>query len=500
MKDAVLLAVACLISFPVAGVSAPVGVPDPMDLDAFIGSAMKEYRVPGAAVAVVQDGKTVLVKGYGVRDVAKPTPVDAQTIFQLASVSKVFTAAAAATLVDAGKLGWDTPIIDYLPEFVADDPYVTRYMTMRDLLAMRTGWPAFGGDKLGPFGYSRPEILARLRYLKPAHSFREVATYSNLGYFVAGEVAARAGGTSWNDLVKQRLLAPLGMSRSGTSVKDLADPNSYTPHAIVDGKVQPVTPSDGDTMGAAGSVTSTAADMARWLQLFLDRGRVNGRQIIHPDSVAEMYRRSMTASLTFTELPPISETTGFYYGLGFDSYDYAGQHVIEKAGALAGVRTCMTLVPDRNAGIVVLSNLNLAPFPEAVRAYYLEKLLGRSPEADLKEIAARGRTIAQQFAPRQPPPNPGKFNGALRDLVGVYGNDYYGRCEISLLDGRLRIEFGPARYRAELRHWDNGQFVVEWPGATDVAEAVTFTIGAEGTADSFTDEALGLFTRVAREK
>jgi CubicO group peptidase (beta-lactamase class C family) len=497
MKRAGLLAFACLIGFPLAVPQARARPDSLADLDAFILRTMKEYQVPGAAVAVMEDGKAVLVKGYGLRDGAKRAPVDENTIFQLASVSKVFTAAAAGTLVDAGKLAWDTPIINTLPEFVDYDPYATRYLTMRDLLAMRTGWPEFTGDKLDAFGYNRREILARLRYLKPTHSLREVSSYSNPGYFLAGEVAARAAGTSWNELVEQRLLKPLGMARSGTSVKDLADPNSYTPYALVNSRVQPVAPTDQDTMGAAGAVTSTAADMARWLQLFLGRGRANGRQVLQPETVAEMYRRSMVGRITFTEVPPISEATGFYYGLGFDSYDYAGHQIIEKAGALAGVRTCMTLVPDRNAGIAVLDNLNLAPFPEAVRAYYVEKLLGRAPEADLREIAARGERITKLFAATPPPPNPGKFNGSLRDLVGVYANDYYGRCAISLVGGRLQAEFGPARYRAELKHWRHGQFHLEWPGATDTPDNVTFTIGAEGTADNFTDEALGLFTRVA---
>jgi hypothetical protein len=135
-----------------------------------------------------------------------------------------------------------------------------------------------------------------------------------------------------------------------------------------------------------------------------------------------------------------------------------------------------------------------------VRAYYIETLLGRSPGADLKEIAVRSKALATTFAPKPPPPNPGKFNGALRDLAGVYENDYYRRCEISLVDGRLQIEYGPARYRAGLRHWNNGQFMVDWPGATDGPESVTFAIGAEGTADSFTDEALGAFTKVAEAR
>jgi CubicO group peptidase (beta-lactamase class C family) len=152
-------------------------------LDAFITKALKQYQVPGAAVAVVQDGKPVLLKGYGVRDVTKAGAIDENTIFQLASVTKTLTGAAAATVVDEGKLDWDTPIFNYLPEFVGYDPYMTRFLTERDLLAQRTGWPAYTGDALDSFGYDRAEILRRLRFFKPRYSLREVAQYSNPGFF-----------------------------------------------------------------------------------------------------------------------------------------------------------------------------------------------------------------------------------------------------------------------------------------------------------------------------
>lgn len=468
-------------------------------LDAFIARTLKEYRVPGAAVVAVVDGNVVLAKGYGVRDVTKPGDVDENTIFQLASVTKTFTAAAAATVVDQGTISWDEPIIDYLPEFVDYDPYATRYMSMRDLLAMRTGWPQFTGDKLDDFGYTRAQILQRLRYLKPAYSLREVSQYSNAGYFVAGEAAARAAGTSWNDLVKNRLLVPLGMTRSGTSVHDLADPNATAAHAIVEGAVRKVVPSNQDTMGAAGAVTSTASDLGHWLQLFLNGGTYGGRTILKRDTVAEMEKRSMVGLIEFTELPPISDTTGFYYGLGFDSYDYAGHHVIEKAGALAGVRTDITMLPDRHAGIAILSNLNIVPFPEAVRAYFMEKtVLGTSPDADLREIATRAQQLAGFLDPPKRPAHPAPFAGTLASLTGTYENPLYGRCTISRANTGLEVACGPARDRAPLEHWNNGEFLARWPGATSSGSAMTFTIGKDGTATSYTDDTFGLFTRVQR--
>lgn len=502
----IILGVFALASLVCGCSGSAAGANDPIaDLDAFIAKALKEYQVPGAAVAVVQDGKVALHKGYGVRDVTKPGAVDENTIFQLASVTKTLTAAAAATVVDEGKLDWDKPIFNYLPEFVAYDPYMTCWLTERDLLAMRTGWPAFTGYQLDNFGYDRAEILRRLRYFKPSYSLREVAQYSNPGFFVAGEVAGKVANQSWNDLVQKRLFAPLQMMRSGTVVKGLHDSNQSSPHALVDGKIQVIESSIGDTTGAAGSGTSTAADMAKLMLMFLNKGTYEDKRILKPETVAEIFKRSMVSKIEHPPisevfLPPISDKTGFYYGLGVGSYDYAGHQIIEKVGALAGVRTIIVLVPDKNAGIVILANLHFTAFPEAVRTYYLNQLLGIDPETDQKEIFARNQQMKQLLAPPPAPKNPGKFNGTLQSLVGVYENDYYGRCEI-LPDGNgLKVQFGPAKYPATLKHWNNGAFLMQFPGVSQPPDVTTFMIGEDGTADSFENEALGIFTRVKEKK
>ena len=470
------------------------------NLDAFITRALKQYQVPGAAVAVVQNGKVALLKGYGVRDVTKPGAVDENTIFQLASVTKTLTAAAAATVVDDGKLDWDKPIFNYLPEFVGYDPYMTRWLTERDLLAQRTGWPAFTGDQLDSFGYDRAEILRRLRFFKPRYSLREVAQYSNPGFFLAGEVAARASGQSWNDLVEKRLFKPLEMSRSGTVIKALQDPNATAAHALVDGKIVVVEPSELDVTGAASSGTSTTADMSKLMLMFLNKGTYKDKRVLKAETVEEIFKRSMVSKIDFTDLPPISDKTGFYYGLGVGSYDFAGHQIIEKGGALAGVRTIIVLVPDKNAGIVILANLNLTAFPEAVRAYFLNQVLGIDPETDQKEIFARNEQLKKLMAPPPAPKDPGKFSGTLQSLVGLYENDYYGRCEIVQDGDALKVRCGPAKYPATLKHWNNGAFLMQFPGATQTPTVTTFMIGEDGKAESFENETFGIFTRVKENK
>lgn len=478
-----------------ASYAAP-GHDDMADLDAFIAQAMKDYQVPGAAVAIVENGKIVMAKGYGVRDVTKPDLVDADTIFQLASVTKSLTGAAAATQVDAGKLDWDTPITNYLPEFVGYDPYMTRWLTERDLLAMRTGWPALTGDAVDSFGYDRAEIVRRLRYLEPRYSLRQEAQYSNPGIFVAGEVAARVSGLSWNELVQQKIFTPLGMKRSGTVVKGLSDPNLAAPHVLQNGKAVVVERDVLDTTGAASSATASVSDMAQFVLMLLDKGTYNGTTVLKPETVAEMFKRSMVSEIGFTELPPISEATGFYYGLGVDSFDYDGHQIVEKAGALSGVRTIFTMIPDKNVGIVVLDNMNLAPFPEAVRAYFLNQQLGLDTTLDQKEILAANAQIQKLIAPQPAPTNPIPFAGTLQSLVGTYTNDYYGTCEIVLNGQDLSAVCGPAKYTAKITHYNGGAFDMLFPGATQAALTTTFTIGADGTADSFTTDAWGTFTRV----
>jgi Domain of unknown function (DUF3471)/Beta-lactamase len=292
----------------------------------------------------------------------------------------------------------------------------------------------------------------------------------------------------------------LEMSRSGTVTKGLQDNNATAAHALVDGKIVVVEPSKLDTTGAASSATSTAADMSKLMLMFLNKGTYNSKRVLKPETVEEIFKRSMVSKIDFTDLPPISDKTGFYYGLGVGSYDYAGHHIIEKGGALAGVRTILVLVPDKNAGIVVLANLNLTAFPEAVRAYFLNQLLGIDPETDQKEIFERNQQLKKLMAPPAAPKNPGKFSGTLQSLVGVYENDYYSRCEI-LQDGdALKVRCGPAKYSATLKHWNNGAFLMQFPGATQAPSATTFMIGEEGTADSFETEALGIFTRVREKK
>src|SRR5690242_9941123 len=238
------------------------------DIDTSIARVLKEFQVPGISLAIVKDGTVVIAKGYGVRKLGEPTPVDGKTNFGIASNTKCFTATALGTLVDEGKVEWDAPVIKYLPWFRMYDPYVTHELTVRDLLVHRSGLGLGAGDLLWwpASTYDRHQIASRLRYIPLATSFRSAYAYDNVLYLVAGEVIEALSGTSWEDVISTRILRRIGMSDSNVRHSDAAHGgNVAAPHAKVDGRVRPIAPFDSDNTNPAGGINSSAADLAKWM-------------------------------------------------------------------------------------------------------------------------------------------------------------------------------------------------------------------------------------------
>lgn len=471
---------------------------DAAAIDAFVSETMESMGVPGASVAVIQNGQPVLIEGYGVRDLATGDPVDADTVFQLASNTKPMTSFVLGTLIEEGLFDWDTPIVDVLPELQLWDLYPTRYLTSRDVLAHRSGFPAFGGDLLGHIGYDRAEMLRRLRFVPPAGSFREVAAYSNLGFFIAGEVISRLTGAPWEEAMKERLFTPLGMTRSGPTLFDRpADGNMSANYAMVDGTIQAVPADDHGVYGSAGSAISTANDLARWMQTLMDGGAVSGEQVMQPETVREMLLPSMVSGLSFSEMAPINEYSSFSYGLGWANYNYRGYEVIEKGGALDGIRTVVVFVPALNTGVAVAANLNLTALPEAVRGFVLEQLLGPADVDVQAEIQKAAAFLQSAFTAETPQPeNPTPPSVPLDAFTGTYENDLYSDFQISVDGEGLHLEAGPANKPATLTHVNYNSFLLDWGTVTSIPSIATFTIGSEGLAIGFEEEALGRLDRV----
>jgi CubicO group peptidase (beta-lactamase class C family) len=466
-------------------------------LDAFIQRAMEEYGVPGASVAVVKDNDAIYLKGFGLRKTGSELKVDENTIFQLASVTKTFTAASVGVMVDQGKLGFDEEVINIISYFTLKDPYPTRYTTPRDLLAHRTGLPAFTGDLLDHLGYSREEVIRKVRFVEPACSFREEANYSNIGFFLAGEAAAIAAGSSWEDLVRTSLLKPLAMNRSGFTAGIEKSSNAALPHAVIDGEPRPVPYNKQLVLAPAGAMTSTAADMANYMIMLLDGGKYLGREVLKPETVSQMYRASMVDEPGFAELPPISVNTGFHYGLAWGIYYWKNHKILEKGGALDGMRSITVLVPELKLGITVLANMNLTVIPEAIRAYILEQYLGKAEYDIQAEIKDRSEKIAAMLnldgTPKIKNPKPPSLD--LRGYTGSYENDLYGVFTIVLNEGDLSVLAGPAQYKGTLTHVNFDTFLLNWPIVINVPDETTFVINAKGKVTEFITESLGTFKR-----
>ena len=261
------------------------------------------FNTPGAAIGIVRNGTVVLARGFGVRRAGAPEPVDDRTVFQIASNTKAFAAATLAMLVDEGRVRWRDRVVDHLPWFQMSDPYVTREMTIEDLLVHRSGLPLGGGDLLWFHStYSRREIVRRLRYVPLATSFRSAYAYDNVLYIAAGEVVGEVTGMSWDRFVRERIFMPLGMASSGTSdAERVAALNLAAPHGMVDGRLQVVYSDSTENIGAAGSIHSNVHDMTRWIRVLLDSGRV--------DSTSVPSRPGWTASARAARLPRCRSAT-----------------------------------------------------------------------------------------------------------------------------------------------------------------------------------------------
>ncbi|HLF14546.1 MAG TPA: serine hydrolase domain-containing protein, partial [Bacteroidota bacterium] len=331
-------------------------------VDSLVGRVMREFQVPGVSLAVVKDGKTLLAKGYGIKKLGDPSPIDSRTRFGIASNTKAFTATALGILIEEGKLQWDGRVIDYLPWFQLSDPYVTREMTIRDLLVHRSGLGLGAGDLLWwpPSTYGRKEVARRLRFIPLSTSFRSAYAYDNVLYVVAGEVIEAVSGKSWEDFVAKRILKPVGMATSNVR-HALAEKqgNIAATHAIVDGTLRVIKPMASDNTNPAGGINSNAEDMAKWMIVQLDSGRLGGegKRLFSQATARELWK--VVTPIPFGNAPPElapSQANFNGYALGFNARDYRGVKILTHTGGLPGYVSRVTMIPALKAGVSVLTN------------------------------------------------------------------------------------------------------------------------------------------------
>ena len=467
----------------------------PPGLDDFVESIRSAFNVPGIGLAIVKDGRVVLARGYGVRTLGKPGDVDGNTLFGIASNTKAFTATAIGMLVEEGKLEWDAPVTRYIPWFRLSDPYVTREITVRDLLVHRSGLGLGAGDLLWwpASTYNRKEIARRLSSIPLATSFRNAYAYDNVLYLVAGEVIESVSGQTWEDFISKRILATVGMQR--TTVRHSTaggGSNAASPHARINGTVRPVEAFTSDNTNPAGGINSSAAEMAQWLMVQLDSGRTaGGMRLFSPRTTRELW--TLVTPIRIGDRPPAlaSLRPNFNgYALGFGVHDYRGMKVVQHTGSLPGYASEVTMIPQLKLGVVVLTNQESEEAFSALTLTILDYYLG-APSVDWKEAfrrtasyrdsvvaaAKRHASAARDTSSRPSLP--------LEKYAGRYEDPWYGEVQVRCVNGRLSMRFGhnPA-LEGEMEHWQYDTFIARWKDPELRADAfVTFSLNPDGSID-----------------
>jgi CubicO group peptidase (beta-lactamase class C family) len=468
----------------------------PPDLDRWVARAMQTFEVPGIGLAIVKDDGVVVAKGYGVRKLGEPAPVDARTRFGIASNTKAFTATALGLLVEEHKIEWDAPVAGYLPAFAMWDPFVTRELTVRDLLVHRSGFGLGAGDLLWwpESTYDRKEIARRLRFIPPATSFRSAYAYDNVLYLVAGELIETISGQTWEDFVASRILAKVGMT--GTNVRHsaaAASGNVAVTHARIDGKVQPIAPFASDNTNPAGGINSSAEDMAKWLRVQLSGGKLADGSRLFSDATARQLT-SIVTPIPIAGDPPqelAALKMNFHgYALGFDVRDYRGHKAVMHTGGLPGYVSRVVMIPDLNVGVAVLTNQESGAAFDSIAFRILDHYLG-APAFDwidgYKKVEARNdatmaeadrRAGTSRDAASKPSLAPARYAGTYRDA-------WYGDITIREENGRLVMRFSHTPLLVgDLEHWQHDTFVARWRDRELRADAfVTFALNPDGSID-----------------
>ncbi|HNW61263.1 MAG TPA: serine hydrolase [bacterium] len=476
-------------------------------VDTLVQRTMTAFDVPGIAVAVVKDSQVVLARGYGVRSIATGRPMDENTLFAIASNTKAFTAAALGILVDEGKLRWDTRVTDLIPEFRLHDPWVTAEFTIRDLLTHRSGLGLGAGDLMiwpDSARFTTPDLIHNLQFLQPASSFRTKYDYDNLLYIVAGEVVARASGTSWEEFVESRILRPLGMVRSAASINRLPDTtNIIDAHVPVDGRLRVVPKERGNLLNPAGGIYSSVAEMCRWVILQINRGKYgeNPEQRIFSEKVhAEMW--------TPQTIIPVRNSGPYNahfsaYGLGWGLTDVKGWLQASHTGGLMGIVTQVTILPEIKLGIIVFTNQQEGAAFAAVTNTIKDFYLGMAPVDRVEEwrqrrgeqntdaakvVEAVQLKIAAQLKSKAFPDR--------APYVGLYTDRWFGDVALTLERGRMRFQaLRSPKLRGEMFWYAGNTFVVRWDDRTLDADAFAiFTLDAEGQPAAMTMQAISPLT------
>jgi len=496
------------------------------DFDKYIEKTLKDFNVPGLAVAVVKDTSIIFLKAYGVREIGKSQPVDEHTLFAIGSTTKAMTAAAVGLLMDEKKLNWDDPVTKYLPWFQLPDPWATREVTIRDLLCHRVGV----GNALLPAvtGFDREEILHRFRYVKPYLPFRYQYEYNNVMYSVAGEVVAAVSGMSWEEFVQTRILNPLCMAETYPTVDPLWDRANLAPCFCCDlpdrtvgfedaragaNVAMPHMPFEGEmkvfpwrkyaTVGpAGGELTSNIVDMAKWLQLQVGKGVYKSNRLLSEAVFNEMHKPQIILPVMRPSFLKDEPDVHFLaYGFGWNLSEYKGRLMSWHMGGYYGFFTSVALLPEMNVGVVLLSNAHFSGAVTAVQMQLFDIFLG-APNRDWSaQILAQNRASEDKAKARESELEKARIKGTkpplpLESYAGNYFDNAYGHVTIATENGSLMLRFtGGAT--GDLKHWHYNIFRLYFRGPDPLPQFVTFSQDPGGRVRGMSIEGVADFKRVA---
>ncbi len=452
--------------------------------DDFVTTALKDWSVPGVAIAVVQDGHVILSKGYGMRNVSKQLPVTPKTLFAIGSATKSFTVTTLGILVDQGKLDWDKPVREYLPNFRMSDEFTTERMTPRDLVTHRSGLPRH--DLLwynSPL--SRKEMFERLRYLEPSKDFRTTFQYQNLMFMTAGYLAGQIADKPWELFAREQIFAPLQMSSSNFSVTDSRKAGDFAlPYRKIKEEVKEFPFRNIDQIGPAGSINSNAEDMTKYLLLHMNLGKSGAKQILSESNAVQMQTPQMVipGAIRWTE---VGHST---YGMGFFITTYRGHKLVHHGGNIDGFSALVTFMPQDKIGMVILTNMNGSPLPTVVSYNLYDRLLGldhvawtaRLKDDEKKQKESADEAKKKGLTARKPNTHP---SHDLADYAGEFENPGYGVAKIALAQGDLKVTFNGLS--APLKHFHYDVFEVSDDAIDFPSTKLTFHSNLQGDIDSF---------------
>lgn len=401
-------------------------------LDAFISTQVKNYNIPGLAIGIIKDNQIVFKKGYGITSTIDSLPVTTQTVFPIMSCTKAFTAAAIGILVDEGKINWNDKVIKYLPGFKLSDPWITKQLTIADILSHRSGLESYEGDLLW-YGtsYSRKEIVKRIQYSPIRNNFRTQYGYNNVMYLVAGLIIERVSGKSWDDFINEKVFFPLSMNSSSSSIAQMIKEKNYALPHLTD---KPISLMSLDNIAPAGGINSNIDDMLKWLQVWINEGVCNGKQLVSKKTFKTITTNKIMLSSTS------DEGYGFGWNIGFDN----GKKVISHGGGLPGYKSFVTIFPEDKTGIVILTNkityLNEELIDVMITYLNTEKMNWQDADRNLTgknfHFSWDENNIDTNL--RQPVPN-------LSLYKGLYEDKQYGKASIKEENGKAILELLPSK-------------------------------------------------------